>query len=98
MAWLTKKKNIKKGHLTRAPLALQIFHHLLGGGGSNTPSISAPIGLREKRKQNVWKLVKNDFDIISVIFLQKSKLWPPEKKKIKKKIKFPITEVWSDLT
>ena len=25
--------------LTRAPLALQIFHHLLGGGGgcSNTP-------------------------------------------------------------
>ena len=41
-------------HLTRAPLALQIFHHLLGGGGggSNTPlSISAPIGRREKHNK-----------------------------------------------
>ena len=37
--------------LTRAPLALQIFHHLLEGGGVWTPSISAPIGRREKRKK-----------------------------------------------
>ena len=35
-----------------APLALQIFHHLLGGGRfEHPPSISAPIGRREKREK-----------------------------------------------
>ena len=40
--------------LTRAPLALQILHHLLGRGGGvfeHPPSISAPIGRGEKRKK-----------------------------------------------
>ena len=81
-----KKKNMntvrcQKGGtlpLTRAPLTLQIVNHLLGGGeSSNTPpppSISAPIGRREKRK-NVRKLVKNDYETISVNFSFKSKLW-----------------------
>ena len=46
-----------RGHwswLTRAPLALQIFHHLLGGGGGvfeHPSSLSAPNGRREKRKK-----------------------------------------------
>ena len=56
--------------LTRAPLALQIFHHLLGGGGvvEHPLSISTPIGRREKRNKNVRKLVKNDYKTISVNF------------------------------
>ena len=37
--------------LTRAPLALQIFHHLLERGFEHPPSISAPISRREKRKK-----------------------------------------------
>ena len=62
-------------NLTRAPLALQLFQHLLGGGIEHPPSISAPIVLREKRK-NDRKLVKNDNETILVKFSLKSKLWP----------------------
>ena len=50
--------------LTRAPLALQSLHHLLAGGGSTPPSVSAPIGRREKRKKRSkarQKLLRNYF-------------------------------------
>ena len=46
--------------LTRAPLALQIFSRLLGGGGgedSNTPSISAPIGRRKKSGNKSFEIL-----------------------------------------
>ena len=56
---------VTSGTLTRTPLALQIFHHLLvvvvvvgGGGGWTPPSISAPIGRKEKRKQAFESLSK----------------------------------------
>ena len=55
--------------LTRAPLALQIFHHLLGGGGG--VRTSAPIGRIEKTEKSVRKLIKNDYETISVNFLHK---------------------------
>ena len=56
--------------LFRAPLALRIFHHLLGGGFEHPPSISAPIWsyLEKNEKKNVRKLVKNDYETISVNF------------------------------
>ena len=52
-------------------VGLQIFHHRLGGGAFEHPhpSISAPIGRREKQnKKDVLKLVKNGYETTPVIF------------------------------
>ena len=50
-------------------IGARFFPYLIEGGLKNapTPSISAPMGRREKRK-NVRKLVENDFETISAIF------------------------------
>ena len=61
--------------LARAPLALQIFDHLLlGGGGSNTPRLSRLLLVVEKNGKSVRKLVKNDNETILVNVSQRSKL------------------------
>ena len=39
--------------LARAPLALQIFHHLLGRGVFEHPRLSRPLFVIEKKKR--WK-------------------------------------------
>ena len=59
--------------LTHAPLALQIFHHLLGGGG--------PIGRREKRKKSVRRLVKKWLRNYFSQFFAKVKIVAPRAKK-----------------
>ena len=50
--------------LTRAPLALQIFHHLLGGGGGEHPRLFRLLLVVEKNGKNVRKIVKNDYKTI----------------------------------
>ena len=67
--------------LTCAPLALQIFHHLLGRGGVfNYPRLSRLLLVIEKNGKSVRKLVKNDYETVSVNFSLQSKLRPPEPK------------------
>ena len=66
-----------KTNLTRAPLALQIFHHLRGCLNTPPPSSSAPIGRIEKRGKSVRRLVKSDYETNSVNFSLMSKLWAP---------------------
>ena len=68
-------KNHRGRGLTRAPLAIKIFHHLLGRGGgdwegwcSNTPRLSRLLLVVEKNGKNVRKLVNNDYETISVNF------------------------------
>ena len=61
--------------LTRVPLALQIFHHLLGGWTVNIPRLSRLLLVAEKNGKSIWKLVKNDYETISAKFLLRSKLW-----------------------
>ena len=66
--------------LTRAPLALQVFHHLLGGGGGvvfEHPLYLGSYWSQRKTEKSVRKLVKNDYETNSVNFSLKSKLWPP---------------------
>ena len=75
LGYLITHHDLRGTFLTRATLALQIFHHLRGGGmfehylGSH--------GRREKRKKNIQKLVKNDYETISVNFFTKVKIVPP---------------------
>ena len=69
---------------TRAPLALQISHYLLGGGGLNTPRLSRLLLVEEKNRKSVRKLVKNDYETISVKFSLSSKLWSQEGPKMPK--------------
>ena len=62
--------------LTQAPLALQIFHHLLRGGGVRTlPRISRLLFVVEKNGEKRSKLFKNDNETISVNFSLEPKLW-----------------------
>ena len=71
-----------RGKLTRAPLALQIFHHLLVGMFEHLPPpLSRLLLVVEKNeKKNIRKLVKNNYETISVNFSLRSKLWPPAPK------------------
>ena len=57
--------------LTRATLALQIFHHLLGR------DLSRLLLVIEKNGKSVRKLIKNGYETISVKFSLRSKLWLP---------------------
>ena len=59
--------------LTHAPLALQIFHHLMGGGvehlqGNAFHRLSWLLLVVEKNGKSVRKLVKNDYEIFRSIF------------------------------
>ena len=79
----TRVPGLTFSSLTRAPLALQIFHHLLGGGGecSNTPRLSRLLLVVEKngknRSKSLQKLLRNYFSQ----FLAKVKILDPRAKK-----------------
>ena len=81
--------------LTRAPLALQIFHHLLGGGGVRAPlppSISAPIGRREKRKKAFVSSSKMITKLFQSIFHLSQNCGPQGQKMAKYSIFFAIVK------